>query len=350
LIPSTQLSWVQTDQLRRACGILLDQLGLGPVESPWRTAFAGKGVRLRAYHPKCRGPALVIVSAPIKRPYIWDLSPKVSVVRRGLERGWRVFLIEWLERKDEDRGLADYADRLIVDCLDAIRGETNLPRVTLVGHSIGGTLAAVCSAIHPERVAGLMLLETPLKFGDDAGSLGHLATLTPTVRLREVFRTIPGTLLDIAAVTALPWSFVLMPYVDAVLIATRPTNIATHLRVRRWTLDETPLPGHLFEEVVDRLYREDRFYRGTLIVNRRRASPEAVTMPLLTVLGADSRIVPLASAVLLHEKAPSREKRLLRYGGDPGVALPHVGTLVGESAHRHLWPDALQWLWAHTAD
>jgi polyhydroxyalkanoate synthase len=155
LDPPDAAFWVQTDQLRRACGILLDQLGLGPVESPWRTAFAGNGVRLRAYHREGGGPALVIVSAPIKRPYIWDLSPDVSVVRRGLERGWRVFLIEWLEREEEDHGLADYADRLIVDCIDAIRAETNLSRVTLVGHSIGGTLAAVCGAIHPERVAGL---------------------------------------------------------------------------------------------------------------------------------------------------------------------------------------------------
>src|SRR5262249_8586042 len=104
------------------------------------------------------------------------------------------------------------------------------------------------------------------------------------------------------------------------------------------------------EEVVDQLYREDRFYRGTLVVNRRRASPEAISMPLLTVLGADSHVVLLASAVLLHEKAPSREKRLLRYGGDPGVALPHVGTLIGESAHRHIWPEALQGLWAPTVD
>src|SRR5262249_10515383 len=155
--------------------------------------------------------------------------------------------------------------------LDAVLGETNLPRVALVGHSIGGTLAAVCSAIHPERVAALMLLEAPLKFDEDAGALGHLAGLTPAAQVRRVFRTIPGTLLDIAAVTASPWSFVLMPYVDAVLIASHPAKIATHLRVRRWTFDETPLPGHLFEEVVDQLYREDRFNRGTLVVNRRRA-------------------------------------------------------------------------------
>ena len=43
-------------------------------------------VRLRLYEqPASGGPALLIVPAPIKRGYIWDLLPNVSVVRRYLE-------------------------------------------------------------------------------------------------------------------------------------------------------------------------------------------------------------------------------------------------------------------------
>jgi polyhydroxyalkanoate synthase len=40
----------------------------------------------------------------------------------------------------------------------------------------------------------------------------------------------------------------------------------------------------------------------------------------------------------------SREKTVLHYGGDIGVALQHVGPLVGRQAHRLLWPRIVDWM------
>lgn len=39
---------------------------------------------------------------------------------------------------------------------------------------------------------------------------------------------------------------------------------------------------------------------------------------------------------------PGEEVALV--GGDAGVALQHVGMLVGRSAHRHLWPEIVHWI------
>lgn len=36
------------------------------------------------------------------------------------------------------------------------------------------------------------------------------------------------------------------------------------------------------------------------------------------------------------------EQANLRYGSDHGVALRHVGALVGTRAHRELWPEILR--------
>jgi polyhydroxyalkanoate synthase len=50
------------------------------------------------------------------------------------------------------------------------------------------------------------------------------------------------------------------------------------------------------------------------------------------------------------EAAASREKAVLHYEGDVGVALQHVGPLVGRRAHAHLWPQIVGWIartWAH---
>jgi polyhydroxyalkanoate synthase len=50
------------------------------------------------------------------------------------------------------------------------------------------------------------------------------------------------------------------------------------------------------------------------------------------------------------EAAASRAKTLLDYEGDIGVALQHVGPLVGRNAHALLWPKIVEWTastWAH---
>ena len=88
--------------------------------------------------------------------------------------------------------------------------------------------------------------------------------------------------------------------------------------------------------------------RGELVVGGEEVGPDRVRAPLLSVVNPASRVIPPASVLPFHETAQSPTKRLLRYRGDRGVALQHVGALVGESAHRRLWPEILDWL--HSVD
>src|SRR5688572_30630656 len=106
---STVLSLAMMDRYRRWQGSLMDAAGYGPVETPHRVIHEEPGLRVRAYGGPGGGPAMLIVPAPIKRSYIWDLSPERSVVRRFLEVGFQVFLAEWLDPgpAEQDFGLAD---------------------------------------------------------------------------------------------------------------------------------------------------------------------------------------------------------------------------------------------------
>jgi polyhydroxyalkanoate synthase len=333
------------DILRRRQGELLETLGFGPSPMASRIALRLPGARLRAHGGDAAAPVLLIVPAPIKRAYIWDLAPSVSVIRRCLEHGLGVYLVEWSELEpDTVRGLADYADRLLLACLDAVALETGQERVVLVGHSLGGTLAAIFASLHPERVQAIVLLEAPTKFGRDAGPFAPLVAMMPAAVVREAFDAVPGTFLDLVSLTASPLSFVGARWLDRLAAIGDPRAVTTQLRVERWALDELPLPGRLFEEVVEELYREDRFLSGTLLVNGRVASPAALAMPLLGVVRPSSLIIPPQSVLPLHDIAPSRRQRLLRYDGDRGVSLQHVGVLVGETAHRRIWPAILRWI------
>jgi polyhydroxyalkanoate synthase len=105
------------------------------------------------------------------------------------------------------------------------------------------------------------------------------------------------------------------------------------------------MPGRLFEEVLERLYREDRLAAGTLEVGGRRAGQDRLRGPVLAVAKPPGRVVPPASILDGLAAMPSDvQRRVLQYEGERGPALQHLGPLVGPDAHARLWPDILDWV------
>jgi polyhydroxyalkanoate synthase len=153
------------DALRRAQGAALEGLGFGPTECSYYTLESGPHWSLREYEGTEAGPCLLIVAAPIKRPYIWDLAPSASAVRFCLDRGLRVYLLEWMSPSpgNGNAGLAEYADEAIGEAVARLARETGT-RPFLMGHSLSGTFAAIFGALAPETARGLVLLGAPLCF------------------------------------------------------------------------------------------------------------------------------------------------------------------------------------------
>jgi polyhydroxyalkanoate synthase len=342
---------VRADDLRRRNGEMLEALGFGPVRAPSTVALSLPGMLLHDFGGPADAPAFVAVAAPIKRAYIWDLSPERSVMRRVSGHGFHPFLVEWRACREQAAfGLADYADRLLLAALDAVHERTGQRRVILAGHSLGGVLAALFASLHPERVRALILLESPTAFPNGAGfsTFTQRVAATPCDFLGGLRDLVPGTALTWGSAVAAPWSFIAARWLDLLQSSGDFHAVVNHLRVERWTLDEFPLPARFLEEVVGGLYRDDGFMRGTLSIGGRVAGAASLTMPLLNIVRPESLIIPLATILPLHRAAPSREKKLLRYEGEHGVSLRHVGALVGERAHRALWPEILSWA-AHVA-
>jgi polyhydroxyalkanoate synthase len=338
----------QVDQARRRAGRMLDGFGAGPRPGESVTVPVAPGVQLRHY-PAGAGdaPAVLLVPAPIKRWYIWDLEPAVSVVARGAAHGLDVYVVEWTDPAPDadDLGLEGYAGRMLRACVETVTVQTGQSRVRLVAHSLGGTLAAIFAARYPRLVAAIALLETPLHFGPDAGAFAPMVAMSPHAGWLHVpRRPVPGAFLDLVSALAAPVSFQLSRYADLALSLRDPALLATHMRVERWSLDEFPMPAQLFEDVVERLYRRDELMAGTLSVAGREVGPDTLTVPLLSVVSPGSRVIPPGSILPFHRAAASPRKQLMRYRGDVGVALQHVGVLVGRNAHEVLWPMLLHWL------
>ncbi len=333
------------DTLRRAQGEALELLGFGPRECPYRVIASGLRWRLRAYPGPGAGPALVIVPAPIKRPYIWDLAAARSAVRYCLGQGLRVYLLEWLPPSPGygNAGLAEYADQAIGEALAAVASEADGTRPFLIGHSLGGTFAAIFAALEPDSAQGLVLLAAPLCFEPGTSEFRDALVAMAPSGLAQM-DLVPGALLSQLSALASPRTFVWARLMDGALSLADPEAAEICARVERWALDEVPLPGKLVHQVLQWLYRQNRFYAGTLPLRDRTVGPSCLRLPTLAVVNAQDELAPPASIVPFMDAMPGPKAQLIECSGEPGVGLQHIAILVGRQAYARIWPKIVSWL------
>jgi polyhydroxyalkanoate synthase len=333
------------DTLRRAQGDALELFGCGPDECNYYIVSSGPYWRLREYTCGYAETPLLIIPAPIKRPYIWDLAPSVSAVRHCLDHRLHVYLLEWLPSSGngQQAGLADYADYAISECVAKISSEAQGTPPFLMGHSLGGTLAAIFCALEQESVQGLVLLGAPLCFAPGSSQFRDaLVALVPQTALGAA--VVPGSLLSQVSALASPNTFIWARLKDAALGIMNPPACEICARVERWALDEVPLPGQLVAEIFQLLYRENRFCQGSLLIRDRSLGPSCIQVPTLAIINTADEIAPLKTVKPFLDAIPIKATRIIEYPGEAGIALQHLALLVGRQAHACIWPEIVSWL------
>jgi polyhydroxyalkanoate synthase subunit PhaC len=342
-----QFGWM--DVWRRAQGDAGAACGFGPDEYPYRIVATGSHWRLRAYSDQPAMAPLLVVAAPIKRPYIWDLAPSVSAVRLCLRQRLDVHLLEWMPatRDNASNGIDEYVSA-VSECVAKIAGGTTDAEPFLIGHSLGGTLAAIFAALAPRSIRGLVLLGAPLCFQPQTSRFRDaLVSLVPP-GLSDV-QPFPGSLLSHMSALASPGTFVWSRLMDAARSIADRNALEVLARVERWALDEVPLPGKLVRQIVDWLYREDRFCRGTLRVGEAVVGPSTLSAPTLAVVNTADDVAPLVSVKRFTDAMPAGNARIIECPGEAGVALQHLAILVGRRAHAEVWPQIISWLGARSS-
>src|SRR5215475_11852224 len=146
-----------TDLLRRAQGQSFEDFGLGPQECPYEVVASGAFWRHRDYG-KSYSQSVLIGAAPIKRAYICDLGALIVTfcVRASM------FIWNGLPAETtSEYGLAEYAES-ISECVARISCRHSGAKTFLMGHSLGGALAAISAASESDSQRGLVLLGTPV--------------------------------------------------------------------------------------------------------------------------------------------------------------------------------------------
>jgi pimeloyl-ACP methyl ester carboxylesterase len=220
-------------------------------------------------------PTAVLVHGNGGHAHWWD--PLVA----ALAPGWRLAVPDLRGHGESDWAeppryrLADFAADL-----DAVIGGLAADRVALVGHSMGGRVAAWYAAAHPGRISGLALLDTRL------GGVppGASAAFRASVAGRRTGRTYPTRAAAMAAFRFVPDE----PGVDPAVVA----DLAHHAVVERargeWTY---------------------RFDRGVLALDGDGAGDmlgtfAAVRCPIALLAGAASWVMDGGEIARLRAVAP----------------------------------------------
>ena len=147
---------------------------------------------------------------------------------------------------------------------------------------------------------------------------------------------------------ASPDTFIWSRLADAALSVADGRAREIHGRVERWALDEAPLPGELVRQMIEWLYRENRFCLGNLKIASKLIGPATLTTPTLATVNVADDVAPLVSVKPFIDAMPIQDVRIVEVPGEMGVCLQHLGILIGRETRAVVWPKIISWMDSRT--
>ncbi len=285
---------------------------------------------------------LLIVYALINKPYILDLIPQRSFIGYMVNRGVDVYLLDWGIPGSEGRHLRfddlviEYLPQVVRQVLEASGAE----RLHILGYCIGGILATLYAAMHPDApLSSMILLATPVDFAhaDVLGAWLHPRSLDID-RLVDALGNIPpafifagARLLSLVGATAMVEEFAQDELASSVWQA-----------ISLWAMDGVPFPGEAFRQMVKDFYQNNKLINDQLTLANKPVHLSNIVIPILNVGAQEDHLVPLPQIKPLFKKVSSVEKELVIVPGS------HFALAIGQQAVGSLWPRELDWLARHS--
>jgi polyhydroxyalkanoate synthase len=285
---------------------------------------------------------IVVVSSLINRYYVLDLLPELSVIDGFNAHGFDVYVLDWKAPGDDgpERGFDDYLDGAIAGAVKTAIGGGS---AALLGYCMGGTLAAMFAARHPEAVRALALLGTPIDFH----ASGRLAEWTrPELfdadLLIDALGNMPPFLMQAG--------FKLMNPFDAVAKMVRlhqnaddEDAVRQFVALESWLDDNRAFPGGVYRDYIGGLYQDNALVRGAFTVGGEPIDLKKLTAPLLNVIALNDHICAPPSSRALMELVGSADQKTLEF------ETGHIGLTTSRRSHKELWPKIFRWFEEKTA-
>ncbi|WP_254542935.1 class III poly(R)-hydroxyalkanoic acid synthase subunit PhaC [Halomarina pelagica] len=284
---------------------------------------------------------ILVIYALINKPFILDLQPDRSVIRRLLEAGHDVYLIDWNEpsRLDQFLTLDDYVNRYIENCVDVVRERSGQDAINVLGYCMGGTMAAMYAALHPEKVNALGLMAAGLCFERSGGVLelwGDDEYYDPRA-VTESFGNMPSEFLDVGFALMDPIANYVSKYARLYDNLENEEFVENFARMERWLSEGIDVAGEAYVQFLEDIYQDNKLYRNELELNGTRVDISNIDVPVLQILGEYDHLIPPGASKPFNEIVGSDDVTTIEY------PTGHIGLSVSASSHREVWPKVAEW-------
>jgi len=284
---------------------------------------------------------ILVVYALINKPYILDLQPDRSVVRRLLEAGHDVYLIDWNEpsRLDQHLTLEDYVDRYIENCVDTVRERSGQDAINILGYCMGGTMSVMYAALHPAKVNALGLMATGLYFENSGGVLEQWGAeeYYDPAKVTETFGNVPSEFLDEGFALMDPIDNYVTKYVRFVENLDNEDFVKNFARMEQWLEEGVDVAGTTYTQFLEDIYQGNKLYENELYLGDQHVDIDNIDMPVLQIVGEYDHLVPPAASKPFNDVIPSEDTEIIEY------STGHVGMAVSSSTHEDVWPQVAEW-------
>jgi polyhydroxyalkanoate synthase subunit PhaC len=305
-----------------------------------------KLLRYRRQKPATYTEPILFCYALINRPYILDLQPDKSIVGKYLEQGLDVYMIDWGVPSDADHRftIEDYVRGFLRESIAFVLREHEIARLHLLGYCMGGTLAAIFTALQPEQIRTLTLLASPIDFAGKESLLNVWADAAyfDVDAFVDAFENCPALLLQLCFLYIKPVQNLIQKWIGLYENMADAAFVTNFFALERWVNDNIPVAGETFREFVKNFYQGNELVRGRFRLGAQLIDLRQIVCPLLLLTAEADHLVPPPSTEGIRPHVASKEIDSIRIG------VGHVGLVVSSKAQTTVWPAATGWLADHS--
>jgi len=285
---------------------------------------------------------LLVVFALVNRPYILDLRPDKSVVSHFVNRGFDTYNLDWGVPTDGDRFLdmEDYVERYLDEVVDHLRERSGCDRINILGYCMGGSMSAMYTALHPDKVRNLMLLAAPVDWSNRENLLAKWtdASVFDVDKLIAVYGNAPAALLQNSFLLLKPVSTLVEKYFSFYENMEDEKFLEDFFAMETWLNDNIPVAGEMFRQFVKYCMQENRLIQGKLRIGEKLVNLRNITCPILNLTATQDHLVPCGQSLPFNDAVGSTDRKSINFPAG------HIGLAVGSKANRDLWPKVCDWL------
>ena len=287
---------------------------------------------------KCKIPCLVSF-AMINRHDVLDIQPDRSLMKKLLDEGLDIYILDWGYPGEQDRYLTmeDYILGYLDDAVDFVRKSNKAPKINMLAICQGGTFSMIYASLKPEKFNTLTTFVAPFDFKGNECMLYRWTKDIDVDAMVDSMGTIPGTMLDQGFGFLKP-SMGISKYLGVMDSLHDEEKLLSFLRMEKWKADLPDIAGEMFRKYIKDLFRDNKLIKGEMELGGHKIDLKNMTVPYLNVYATEDNIIPNSSTLPVMDKIGSKDKTAYPFKGG------NIGVFVGSKSQKELGPAVAKWI------